>query len=61
MAGEGTTMIEGVEIDWAYGDTFVAPCWSWIEHAATSDSVVFSMSDEPLMRFANYHRFEGAE
>ena len=61
MAGEGTSTFEGTEIDWAYGDTFVAPCWNWIEHTATADSVVFSMSDEPLMRFANYHRFEGAE
>ncbi len=61
MAGEGTSTIEGSEIGWAYGDTFVAPCWNWIEHTATADSVVFSMSDEPLMRFANYHRFDGAE
>jgi len=60
MAGAGTSTIAGREIDWAYGDTFVAPCWTWIEHAAATDSVVFSMSDEPLMRFANYHRFEGA-
>ena len=61
MAGEGISTIEDTEIDWAHGDTFVAPCWNWIEHVATTDSVVFSMSDEPLMRFANYHRFEGAE
>ena len=61
MAGEGTSTIEDTDIDWAYGDTFVAPCWHWIEHMATSASVVFSMSDEPLMRFAKYHRFEGVE
>lgn len=60
MAGEGTSTIGEATFDWAFGDTFVAPCWNWIEHAATSDAVVFSMSDEPLMKFANYHRFEGA-
>jgi gentisate 1,2-dioxygenase len=38
----------------------VAPCWKSTEHAATTDAVGFSMSDEPSMRFADHHRFEGA-
>ena len=59
MQGEGTTLIDGEEVRWARGDTFAAPCWKWIEHEASSDAVVFSMSDEPLMRFAKYWRFEG--
>lgn len=60
MAGEGISTIGDSTFHWAFGDTFVAPCWHWIEHEATTDSVLFSMSDEPLMKFANYHRFEGA-
>ena len=44
--------------DWSHGDTFVAPCWHGIEHRADADSVLFAMSDEPLMRFAKYYRFE---
>ena len=31
---------------------------SRIEHRAGSDTVMFSMSDENLMRWARYYRFE---
>lgn len=61
MQGEGVSVVDGVEIAWARGDSFVAPIWKWIEHRASSDAVVFSMTDEPLMRFAKYWRFEGSE
>jgi gentisate 1,2-dioxygenase len=37
---------------------FVAPSWRWIEHRPEGDAQLFSMTDEPLLRFANYHRFE---
>ncbi len=60
MMGEGTSTIGGTEIDWARGDTFVAPTWHWIEHRAETDTILFSMSDEYLMRFARYYRFEAA-
>ncbi|HVO13579.1 MAG TPA: cupin domain-containing protein [Alphaproteobacteria bacterium] len=58
MQGAGRSTIGGAAIDWSYGDTFVAPCWHRIEHRADADSVLFAMSDEPLMRFAKYYRFE---
>jgi gentisate 1,2-dioxygenase len=58
MQGSGTSSIGGVDIDWSFGDTFVAPCWHRIEHRAGADSVLFAMTDEPLMRFARYFRFE---
>ena len=58
MQGSGTSRIGDVDIDWSFGDTFVAPCWHRIEHRAGADSVLFAMSDEPLMRFARYYRFE---
>ncbi|MGE5146351.1 MAG: cupin domain-containing protein [Candidatus Eiseniibacteriota bacterium] len=58
MAGAGTSAIGDTEFAWSYGDTIVAPCWQRIEHRATADSVLFAMTDEPLMRFARYYRFE---
>jgi gentisate 1,2-dioxygenase len=58
MQGSGTSTIGGVDIAWSYGDTFVAPCWHRVEHRAAADAVLFAMTDEPLMRFANYYRFE---
>jgi gentisate 1,2-dioxygenase len=58
MQGAGTSRIGEAQIDWSFGDTFVAPCWHRIEHRAGSDAVLFALSDEPLMRFARYYRFE---
>ena len=60
MQGSGTSHIDGAVFEWERGDTFCAPTWNWIEHQAGSDAVVFSMSDEPLQRFAKYYRFEAA-
>ena len=60
MQGSGASRIDGARIRWARGDSFCAPTWSWIEHRADSDAVLFSMSDEPVQRFAKYYRFEAA-
>jgi gentisate 1,2-dioxygenase len=43
---------------WRKGDTFVAPAWTKIEHSIESNALLFTLSDEPLMRFAHYYRFE---
>jgi gentisate 1,2-dioxygenase len=59
MQGSGTSIIEGEEIRWNRGDVFAAPTWRWIEHRADEDSVLFTMTDEPLLRFARYYKFEG--
>ena len=58
MMGAGVSTIGGETFDWSVGDTFAAPTWNWIEHRATEDTILFSMTDEFLMRFANYYRFE---
>lgn len=58
MMGAGATRIGGEAFDWSRGDAFVAPIWSWIEHRAEEDSILFMMTDEFVMRFANYYRFE---
>lgn len=60
MQGSGSSIVGDKTFDWARGDTVAAPCWSWIEHQASEDTVMFCMSDEPLMRFARYYRFESA-
>ena len=60
MLGSGTSFINGLEINWSRGDTMVVPTWHWIEHRVEEDTVLFSMTDEYLMRFANYYRFEAA-
>jgi gentisate 1,2-dioxygenase len=60
MMGKGTSRIGDETFAWDRGDTFCAPTWNWIEHEAEEDTILFSMTDEFLMRFANYYRFEAA-
>ncbi len=57
-AGSGVSRIGERTIAWSRGDVFVAPIWNRIEHRAEEDSALFSMTDEFLMRFGRYYRFE---
>jgi len=59
MGGSGASLIDGERIEWGFGDIFVAPTWRWIEHQAASDAQIFSMSDEPLLKWAQYYKFQG--
>jgi gentisate 1,2-dioxygenase len=34
------------------------PTWTHFSHRATSDSQLFGLSDEPLMRACKYYRME---
>jgi len=58
MRGQGRSTIGDKAFDWEFGDAMAAPAWSWIEHRASDDSIVFSMSDEELMRWTRYYRLE---
>jgi gentisate 1,2-dioxygenase len=58
MQGEGESRIGGKSFDWSFGDTIAAPAWNRVEHFARNETVMFSMSDDQLMRWAKYYRFE---
>ncbi len=60
LEGSGITDIGGHKFAWRKGDTFVAPTWTTIEHKFKDDTLLFTLSDEPLMRFLKYYRFEAA-
>ena len=59
--GMGETVIGDKRFSWGRGDTIVAPCWCVISHRVDVDAQLFVLSDEPLLRFSNYYRFEAAE
>ncbi len=61
MEGSGRTTIGGKQFSWTRGDTIAAPCWHTISHHASSDAQLFVLSDEPLLRFSNYYRFEAVD
>lgn len=58
VEGSGETVINGERFAWQRGDTLAVPKWNKYEHRAMTDSVLFDLSDEPLMRFSKYYRFE---
>ncbi len=58
MEGRGESTIEGQTLAWSRGDSFAVPVWHGIEHRAGVDATLFAMSDEPLMRYAKYWRFQ---
>jgi gentisate 1,2-dioxygenase len=60
VEGSGTTNVGEYKFRWRKGDAFVAPTWTTIEHSVESDALLFTLSDEPLMRFSHYYRFEAA-
>jgi len=59
--GTGETTIGDNRFSWERGDTLAVPGWYPINHYATSDAQLFVLSDEPLLRFSHYYRFEAME
>jgi gentisate 1,2-dioxygenase len=60
VRGAGRTVAEAKTLQWQAGDTFVVPGWSWSEHLAEQDAVLFAMSDEPVLRATCLYRRDRA-
>jgi gentisate 1,2-dioxygenase len=58
MEGAGQTRVGEETFGWRRGDTVVVPTWTDFHHQTTSDSLLFCLSDEPLMRAFKYYRSE---
>jgi len=58
MQGKGRSIVDGQTFDWEYGDTITVPNWKTQEHQASADTVLFHMTDEFLMKWAYFYRFE---
>jgi gentisate 1,2-dioxygenase len=59
LRGSGTTIADGVAIDWHERDTFSLPGWSVHEHVNASKSdpaVLFSFTDHPVIRSLGLYR-----
>jgi gentisate 1,2-dioxygenase len=56
--GRGSTIVNGVRVDWDQGDFLALPPWTWHEHVNRSDSeeaVLFSTTDAPIMEALNLY------
>jgi gentisate 1,2-dioxygenase len=62
MYGSGLTEFDGINIPWETGDFVVLPIGNETRHFAETDSVLYLVHDEPLMRYlgatANIQRFK---
>ena len=54
--GRGSTIVDGVQIDWEEGDFFALPPWCWHEHlngSPSEEAVLFSTTDVPVLDSLN--------
>jgi gentisate 1,2-dioxygenase len=56
--GEGRSTVGDVTHHWRPNDVISLPHWQWIQHQASSDTILFSVTDEPLLRTLGYLREE---
>ncbi len=61
IKGSGSSVIAGKAFHWHEKDTFVVPSWTWREHHANSESVLFSFSDSAVLRPFGLYREEALE
>jgi gentisate 1,2-dioxygenase len=56
--GKGSTIIDGLRIDWEKGDFIALPPWAWHEHinrSSTEEVVLFSTTDAPVLESLNLY------
>jgi gentisate 1,2-dioxygenase len=49
VRGAGSTTLDGETFDWQRGDVIAAPAWRPHHHAATTDTVLFRVTDAPVL------------
>jgi gentisate 1,2-dioxygenase len=60
LEGHGFTEIDGQKFEWGPNDVFCVPNWAWSRHVPGSEDVVlYSVTDEPVMRKMDLYRQEG--
>ena len=56
VEGRGRARLGDGAVSWERGDVFTAPCWAPVEIEAAEDSLVFQVTDEPLLRMLGLYR-----
>lgn len=49
VRGEGRTVVDGETFEWQRGDVIAAPSWRAHHHVATTDAILFRVTDAPVM------------
>jgi gentisate 1,2-dioxygenase len=64
VRGSGSTIVDGTTIEWKERDTFAVPGWAVHEHvngSASDPAVLFSFTDDPVLRVLGYYQERPAE
>jgi gentisate 1,2-dioxygenase len=56
--GQGASMLDGQRYEWSAGDFLAVPPWTWHEHSAKGQAIVFEVNDTPAMKALGYYREE---
>lgn len=56
LEGVGTTTIDDEEFSWRRGDVIVAPAWRRQGHRAFTDTTLFCITDEPVLKGCGWLR-----
>jgi 1-hydroxy-2-naphthoate dioxygenase len=58
--GVGCTVVEDERLEWAEGDLFSVPSWTWHQHENRSaeDAILYSVSDWPAMQALGFYAEE---
>ena len=59
IRGQGESIVNGDRLSWGEHDTFCVPGWAQYEHmnlSTSQDAILFSYSDEPVMRALGLYR-----
>lgn len=61
--GQGATTIADERIEWAQGDVFLVPPWTWHQHCNRSeeDAILYSITDRPALSALGLYREERKE
>ncbi len=64
VRGSGSSIVGGERLDWSESDTFAVPGWAvheHVNHSGDEQAVLFSFTDEPVLRALGYYREATAE
>jgi len=56
VSGRGSTDVDGTLLNWSRGDTVAVPAWRPYSHHPSEESVLFKVSDAPVMRQLGFLR-----
>jgi gentisate 1,2-dioxygenase len=59
LEGTGITTVDGEVLGWKRGDVVVVPAWRRQTHHVTTDAILFSMTDEPVLKACGWLRTAG--